>query len=341
MGMKLRVGVIGLGNGWEQRYLTALRALADRLDIRAVFEPVHCRAEAVLSHWGARRFDSFQLTCRNRRIDAVIVLDTYWYGPLPVLAACDAGKAVFLGRNVRLTLEDWEVVRGRVRESGVAFMAELPRRHAPATVRLKELIATRLGAPRLVFCYDRIPLQNKAGLQTRSEERDFPSHAAELVDWCSFVMGRVATRVTGHIGRVPAGDDSLYFGLTIDFAEPGAAQSGPLAVIDCAHSRWNSWRESLSYRPPPALKVVCERGVAFLDLPSTLVWFDEVGQHMEPLGQELSVTESMLMLFYRQVTSLVRRMGDAEDLCRATRVVAEAQRSDAEGRRIELPPPGA
>ena len=32
--------------------------------------------------------------------------------------------------------------------SGVAFMAEFPRRLFPATLRLKELIATRLGKPR-------------------------------------------------------------------------------------------------------------------------------------------------------------------------------------------------
>ena len=32
-------------------------------------------------------------------------------------------------------------------------MAELPRRHMPATLRLKELIATRLGEPQLLFCH--------------------------------------------------------------------------------------------------------------------------------------------------------------------------------------------
>jgi predicted dehydrogenase len=39
----------------------------------------------------------------------------------------------------------------RVESSGIAFMAELSRRHAPATVRLKELIATQLGRPKMLF----------------------------------------------------------------------------------------------------------------------------------------------------------------------------------------------
>ena len=44
------------------------------------------------------------------------------------------------------------VLRDRVRDAGVAFMAEFPCRLSPATLRLKELIATRLGAPRILFC---------------------------------------------------------------------------------------------------------------------------------------------------------------------------------------------
>ena len=38
--------------------------------------------------------------------------------------------------------------------------------------------------------------------------------------------------------------------------------------------------EAISFRPPAELQVVCERGVAFLDLPSTLIWFDCAGRHM-------------------------------------------------------------
>ena len=41
--MKLRVGVVGLGTAWEKRYRTALRALSDRYEVRAVCEPVFDR----------------------------------------------------------------------------------------------------------------------------------------------------------------------------------------------------------------------------------------------------------------------------------------------------------
>ena len=41
----------------------------------------------------------------------------------------------------------------------------------------------------------------------------------------------------------------------------------------------------------PALQVSCERGIAFVDLPSTLVWFDEAGRHQESLESERPVGE--------------------------------------------------
>ena len=42
--MKLRVGIVGLGSQWESRYLPALRALADRFEVRGICEQVAHRA---------------------------------------------------------------------------------------------------------------------------------------------------------------------------------------------------------------------------------------------------------------------------------------------------------
>ncbi len=94
------------------------------------------------------------------------------------------------------------------------------------------------------------------------------------------------------------------------------------------------WPEAASFRPPAALQVACERGVAFVDLPSTLTWFDEAGRHMESLESERPVGEALLLHFHRAVTSLVLRTADLEDTYRALRGVEGAERSCVEGRRI-------
>ncbi len=95
-----------------------------------------------------------------------------------------------------------------------------------------------------------------------------------------------------------------------------------------------AWPEAISYRPPAALQVACEQGIAFVDLPSTLVWFDAAGRHMESLDSERPVGEQLLTLFHRAVTSLVRKIGDLEDTYRALEVLLAARQSFQEGRRI-------
>lgn len=109
-----------------------------------------------------------------------------------------------------------------------------------------------------------------------------------------------------------------------------------MAQLSLGHYIPGNWPDALAYRRPASVQVVCERGVAFVDLPATLIWFDEAGQHTESLDSERPVGEQMLTLFHRAVTSLVRRSSDITDACRATSVALAGENSIAYGRRIEL-----
>ena len=53
--MKLRVGVIGLGEVWQQRHAPALRMLADRFEVRAVCDQVAHRAQQAAAEFNAAR----------------------------------------------------------------------------------------------------------------------------------------------------------------------------------------------------------------------------------------------------------------------------------------------
>src|SRR3954462_9500099 len=154
--VKLRVGVIGLGQAWETRHAPALRALADRFEVRAFCDPVAHRAAEVAHRWPARTCDGFRALACSGDIDAILLLSARWYGALPIFAACDAGKAIYCSAALDLETHEADEVRRRVQQAGVAFMAEFPWRLAPATFRLKELMATGLGLPRLLFCNRRI-----------------------------------------------------------------------------------------------------------------------------------------------------------------------------------------
>jgi predicted dehydrogenase len=216
-------------------------------------------------------------------------------------------------------------------------MAELPRRHAAATVRLKELIATRLGTPRMLFCHRRVPLSAASGPAPARDRASEARDLMELVDWCNYVAGVAPTSVVSvrHAEAVGAEADD-YRMMSLDFSATGRTGDGPLAQISCGYYMPRAWEEAVGFRPPPGLQVVCERGIAFVDLPQTLVWFDDAGRHQESLESERPVGERMLGQFHRMVTSLVRQTSGLDDTLLAMRIVEAADKSVAEGIRVRL-----
>jgi predicted dehydrogenase len=310
----------------------------DRFEVRAIYSEVAQRAEQVAREFQADTMDGFRALIVRPDVDAVLMLATSWYGALPVLAACDAGKAIYCATTLDIDLAQAQEVRNRVEASGIAFMAEFPRRHAPATLRLKELIATRLGPPRLLFCHHRqtrggTPRRNCNGERTPQMNREL----LELVDWCRYVVGTEPTTVSS-VSHVCAANDgtSDYQMMSLDFSQDGKLGSAATAQISCGSYMPATWHEAITFRPPAALQVACANGVAFVDLPSTLIWFDDAGRHLESLESERPVGEQLLTQFYRAVTSLVRKSSDLEDAYRALQILIGAQESWKAGRRVEL-----
>lgn len=337
--MKLRVGLVGLGKAWEVRHRPALRALADRFEVRAICEQVGVRAEQAAKEFGATAMDGYRALAAREDIDAILMLAEQWYGWLPILAACDHGKAIYCAAPLQLELEEARQIKERVDKAGVAFMAEFARRQNPATLRLKELIATRLGQPRLLFCHRRVAVGEKPTKPDGPKDRGFgTSDLVELVDWCRYVVGREPTSVLGMMHSVaPESDDEDYRMMSLDFSTPGQhAGKGVVAQISSGYYMPQGWEEAVSFRPPPAMQVACEHGIAFIDLPAQVLWFDKAGRHQESLDSERAVGELLLSHFHRSVTSLVRNPAGLEDAYRALVVVLAARRSHEEGRRITL-----
>ena len=336
--MRLRLGLIGLGNAWEKRHRPGLHALSDRFEVRAVCEEVSHRAELAAAEFGAAVVDGFRTLARREDLDAVLILSKQWFGSLPILAACESGKAVYLGVGLDMRPQQALGIKRRVQEAGIAFMAELPRRLAPATLRLKELIATELGPPQLLFCHQRLSIDEGTNHPPRHLlEQSSTQELAELVDWCRYVVGSEPSSVTGlvHAGGGDTSEED-YRMMSLDFSAGERPGTGPLAQISCGRYFPARWHEAITYRPLADLQVSCARGIAFVDLPSTLIWFDQAGRHQESLESERPVGEQLLMQFYRAVTSLVSKTCDLEDAYRALAIVEQAGRSHREGRRIQL-----
>jgi predicted dehydrogenase len=337
--MRLRVGIVGLGEAWEARHRPALKTLSDRFEVRAICCEVAHLAEQAARDFNADEVDGFRVLCARDDIDVVMVLSPEWYGPLPILAACESGKSVYCGAALDIDdLAQAGELKLRMEQAGITFMAEFPRRLAPATLRLKELIATHLGKPKLLFCHRRSTIA-PAG-QPRKPMRHCPTMQREMleqVDWCRYVVNTEPTSVIGiEHGTVEGDDADDYRMMSLDFSPTGQFGVGPIAQISCGRYMPSSWPEAVTFRPPTALQVCCENGVAFVDFPSSLTWFDAAGRHMESLETERPIGERLLMQFYRGVTSLVRKPHDLEDAYRALSVVLASNDSFTQGRRIEL-----
>ncbi|MDB4679072.1 Gfo/Idh/MocA family oxidoreductase [Rhodopirellula sp.] len=328
--MKLRIGLIGLGDAWQTRHRPALQILHERFDVRAVYTGVSKLGETCAREFQADLVDGYRALVNRHDIDAVIVLERTWHQWLPILSASEAGKAIYWAGEINLDPIADEHVRAAIEKSGIAFMAEFPRRLAPATLRLRELIATQLGSPHLLFCHRR--LQNNHG-DSGKTETTYRGEFIELIDWCRYVVNREPTSVVSTSQK--KGSETLYQCISLEFP---ANSRGPevTAQISCGDYIRSTWHEAIAFQPPSAMQICCERGVAFLDLPANLVWFDDAGRHLESLDTEVPVGEQLLRQFHRTVTSLVRNMSDLNDAYRAATIYAAAAQSEREGKRIEF-----
>ena len=333
------MGLIGLGDAWAERHAPALRALADRFVVRAVYEQVAHRAEQAAAEFGAVAVDGFRALIDRSDVDALLILSTQWFGALPILAACERGKPIYLAAVLHLDPDDVVAVARRAEQTGTLLMAEFPRRNAPATLRLKELVATRLGEPRLVFCHHRLALAGPSDQAAWRCGRSRPwRKLVELVDWSAYVVDRKPNWVTGHwhfrSSRGRSCDDFAM--MSLDFSAHEMPGAGPLAQLSCGRYLPSHWSEAINYRPPAAMQIACEHGIAFVDLPASIVWFDEAGRHQESLDGDRPVGERLLARFHLAISGQIRPGNDLADAHRALRIVEQARRSHDEGRRIAL-----
>lgn len=337
--MRLRIGLVGISRDWQQRHHPALRMLQERFELRGVYSSVMALADGVARDFGTQTCDGFRSMIAREDIDAIMMLEGDWYGVTPLMAACEHGKAIYCGGEVDFDPQQAAELKQAVNDSGVAFMAEFPRRFAPATLRLKELIVTRLGQPKLLFCHRRLPRENSDSKRNgRSLTARADRELVELIDWCRFIVGRDvrAIQAVGHPGSESISGESDYQVLSLDLSPPDAPPFATLAQISCGAYMPATWNEAITFRPPAAVQVCCEKGLAFVDLPSTLIWFDEAGRHQESLDTELPVGQQLFTQFHRAVTSLVRKTADLEDIYRSSNALQMARQSMSDGRRIQL-----
>ena len=334
---KLPIALIGLGSDWQSRYLPALRSLRDRFNVVGIYHSVTALAESAARELEASSYDSYRSLISNPAVDAVLMLEDDWYQLQPLWAACEFKKGIFCGSEVDIQSLNSSGLQAAIADSGIPFMSGFSRRYAPATLRFKELIATRLGRPRLLFCHRRLPSELPDAANNNSLERNSSRELLELIDWCKYIVGEDPDWIQAirHLSR-PSPKNADYQILSLGFGDPESDPNAILAQISCGAYIPSVWAEAIAFRPPAAVQVCCEKGLAFLDLPSTLVWFDDAGRPQETLDTELPIGQQMLIQFHRAVASKSSFVSDLQETNDAIRILERAKLSTKSHQRVPL-----
>jgi predicted dehydrogenase len=338
--LRLRVGVIGLGRLWEARHKPALAKLRDRFVVTALHDQVHRRAEIEAVQLGCAAVEGMKALVERADVDAVYVLAPQWFGTFPIELACAAKKPIYCALPLTGGREATEALAASVEASGTLFMPEFARRFYPATLRLKELIATTLGQPRLIvghtrlFGFDRYGSPGPSTQMTPAPLMIDPG--SFLLDWCGFLFQSEPSALHGAEATVlpePSGE--------ADFESFVAEYpSGGLAQISFGRYHRAAWGDATRFLPPPGFQVYAERGAAWLELPDHIQWWDSTGIHEERMPLEPTVGEVLNDQFHRLVHGEATLAPTIRDALGVSRQVDDLWRSQREGRTIHRPGPG-
>ena len=315
--VRLRVGVIGLGRLWETRHKPSLARLQDRFRVTAVYDQVSRRAEMEAEQLGCSACHGLAALVERPDVDVIYLLSPQWFGLHPAHLACDAGKAVYCGLPLAGNLTELEALTRRVDQAGIVFMPEFARRCYPATLRLKELLATSLGPPRLIlghtrlFGFDRYAVPGPATQIAPAPLLIDPG--SYLLDWCAFLFQSLPVSLGGARSVVfPAESGEADFESFVALFAGGA-----MAQIACGRYHRAHWGEASRFLPASGFQVYAERGAAWLEMPERIQWWDQSGTHDERLPLEPTVGDVLNDQFHRLVRkgqALAPTIHDALDI---------------------------
>ncbi len=283
----LSLGLIGVGPSWERRYRPAVRRLSQRMGIRVVHDPVLSRAQGVAQETGAEVAAGLMQVIEHPGLSGVLVLDAGWYGLTPLEFACDRQKPLFFGGNWHESAADWHHLAECAQTRGVMLVPELSLRFQPATTRLRELIATRLGPVK--------HLRVQVHSPRRSDGEDSGCAVAAAIDWCCYVTRRRAELLS--LSSTKFGENAGEWALSFR-PEARGPDLEPAEITLCHEPN-----ELFDARDIALEAVVeCERGRAVLTGSFRIRWSTaDSAENVEHLELERSGAEVMLDQFCRRL----------------------------------------
>jgi predicted dehydrogenase len=306
----------------------------DRFRVLAVYDQTQKRAEIEAQRLGCAASGGLRALIEHPDVDVVYILSPQWFGLHALHLACEARKPIYCGLPLSGDRAELTTLARRVKELGIPFMPEFARRCYPATLRLKELLATKLGRPRLIlghsrlFGFDRYAVPGPATQIAPAPLLMDPG--SYLLDWCLFLFQSSPRSVGGTQARVvppgPGEDTGPDFESFVATFPDGATAQIAYGRFDRAR-----WGEATRFLPPPGFQVFAERGAAWLEMPDRIQWWDASGTNEERLPLEPTVGDVLNDQFFRLVHKGQSMAPTIDDALEIARLVEDLDRSHREG----------
>ena len=308
----VNLGIIGLGPDWESRYRPALRALRSRVRVCAVYDCVPSRGIAAAKSVDADAIGGIHAMMSRPDIRGILWLSAEWQGDCPLQFAIAARKPTLIACPVTLPMDTLARLHLSGLSTGLTLMPEFLRRYQPVTHRVQELLATRIGPPRVI----------RATMQTDQPGLAASPELTALLDWCR------------HIARTPpatihATQNGQGEHLVVEFRQPRIASFKPRAEI---HLQPGDSTET------PRLVVEGDQGRITIEEMHRIRWKCEDKETVEDLSSERPAAEVLIDHFCRRVVGGLIPVADLGDLCSHLQVLEEARRSLVQGRMLRINP---
>lgn len=312
----VNVGIIGLGTLWETRYQAAFQTLKNRIRICSVYDPIAGRAKQVAQELKASAVTGMLALAQQSDVQAILLIDADQQRESLLSALCDVGKPIFIAGSLQSEAAQLGQLYATALEEGRTLMPEFVLRYTPATRRLQELLATRLGNTRKI----RIDVE---GVPFLEEERATNNLLIGLFDWCRYVVRRPPINVHAQV------TDSVQ---SIQVAYQQPKQGGENPVAELHFHRGASGDDDAG--PRLRFQIGADQGEATIESSEQIRWDTGEERGEELLTEEGAATEVMLDHFCRRVVGGLIPIPDLADICRGIELVNAVQASLRTGSKV-------
>ncbi len=294
------LGIVGGGPVWEARYRAAVLALT-RGRVAAVFATQPCDGEILAQETGGQLFHSLRRMIDHPGVKALLVIESGWSRDWAIELATAKQMPVFVASPVDDALPRVAHSLAEREAEGAVIVPGCLLRATPATLRLRELVATKLG-----------PIQHIA-VDLRGAAGAIDPIVIEVIDWCRSLLNSTVHQI--HRSVQPDGET-----LVVSYGRRSPTTPSVRTEIRLPGL---ALRETPPTRPAaafPGVHAQCQSGEVELLSETRIQWKTSAESGDETLDADRPAEQVLLDLFLRRVVGGVVPVPSWAELAEACRL---------------------